>query len=994
MKSIFVSSTFRDMQFERDMLHTLVIPELNEFSTKYDQVLRFSDLRWGVNTLDMDDNESSRKVLSVCLNEIEKCKPYMIIFIGERYGWIPDEVLIKNAIEEKQYDLEDYENSVTALEIEYGALSKDSLPENCLFYFRNPLPLEDMDEEDRAIYSSESDYHSEKLNKLKNKIQRLAGDKVFYYDAIWDKKNKRLTGLEALADRIIEDVKALFVEEFGELQEEPWQCEELRSSFKFLDNINYISGREEFFNKIKRDFINTDKHLLLIEGASGSGRTSVISRLLYDDIISDILDGDDYEELSIIPIICGLRKSTSLADILAQICFGLEMYWDIDEHFKTDLNTDIVLQYSDYIEDLFDEYFSDGKKVLIIIDGLEKLKNHEILTNLTWLPRSIYDNLKIVITYNPELIKLSKDSVYAEYTVKKVIPALNQEEERILINDIAGSNGKEIPEEVVDALCKLNDMDKPIYYSLIVERLLMMDADDFAQIDRLGGGMNAIKRYMLDFVKSCPNSVKKAAKLVILEAAERIEPNLTKCVIPMLSITKYGLKETDLEQLCNMMNIEYNYLSLTRFLKYMKAFFAISSDGYIYILNEEIKNGLREEFDGNKKEYTEVLYKYTKNAPKNDPLYYYESLRIARELKDYVYILNFGYYFNENLLADFVFFDELRRSAYEVLGNGEFLEVTFEVFLKYANDSEYLFDSFGVERIYKFISLLNVCGITSFYNSFTNEEKYSMLCSAYKLLVETIKHEKDNDKQANLYNCLSIVAKQKAYMEEDILFDFDSAIVSYISVINAHCSYKNLSSNLNESEFYIRLAPSIINSMILISSCYVKLKNNKEAVKFYNKAIEFIDENLERLDKQVFVQKRDDIESIIISLEYLIYDSNLELYEASEESDCENIKDVFYLLEECMDIAKRAYDYAMREDITNVSERDRQVDKYRLAKAYRYIAYYYIKLQDAENSYNNIKKEVEILEELYSESESENLLKTIEHEKKQLVVLEEIMEEE
>ena len=40
MKSIFVSSTFRDMHEERDILHERVVPELNEYAAQYGESIK------------------------------------------------------------------------------------------------------------------------------------------------------------------------------------------------------------------------------------------------------------------------------------------------------------------------------------------------------------------------------------------------------------------------------------------------------------------------------------------------------------------------------------------------------------------------------------------------------------------------------------------------------------------------------------------------------------------------------------------------------------------------------------------------------------------------------------------------------------------------------------------------------------------------------------------------------------------------------------------
>lgn len=118
MISFFISSTFKDMQYERDILHTKVFPELNDIGKKYGQSVSFCDLRWGINTLEMSEKESTQKILKVCLNEIDKCHPYMIVILGDRYGWIPDDNSIKQAISERPfYSPQNQDISITELEV-------------------------------------------------------------------------------------------------------------------------------------------------------------------------------------------------------------------------------------------------------------------------------------------------------------------------------------------------------------------------------------------------------------------------------------------------------------------------------------------------------------------------------------------------------------------------------------------------------------------------------------------------------------------------------------------------------------------------------------------------------------------------------------------------------------------------------------------------------------------------------------------------------------
>jgi hypothetical protein len=154
IKRIFVSSTFKDMQLERDLLRDRVLPALNQFTEQYGLTVELVDLRWGVNTADMSEEESSYKVLRTCLDEIDRSRPIFVGFLGNRYGWVPKARDVASVTQSKQYPLDALDKSVTALEIEYGALRSVATP-RCLFYFREGLVLSNETEDIRKIYEDD-----------------------------------------------------------------------------------------------------------------------------------------------------------------------------------------------------------------------------------------------------------------------------------------------------------------------------------------------------------------------------------------------------------------------------------------------------------------------------------------------------------------------------------------------------------------------------------------------------------------------------------------------------------------------------------------------------------------------------------------------------------------------------------------------------------------------------------------------------------------------
>ena len=222
MQSIFVSSTFRDMQSERDMLHLDVLPALIERAHAYGESVDFIDLRWGVNTGDLEEEEGAKKVLDVCLDEIERANPYMLIFLGERYGWIPDLSLLTDAAARKEYALCQEPTSVTALEIEFGILSRPENIDRCIFCMREPMDLAKIPPEIREDYLAESDEHKHRLETLKARIKALPDANIIFYHADWDHEKNRVCGLDSLAKQL--------TEQFTQMLQKEWETKSKKCS--------------------------------------------------------------------------------------------------------------------------------------------------------------------------------------------------------------------------------------------------------------------------------------------------------------------------------------------------------------------------------------------------------------------------------------------------------------------------------------------------------------------------------------------------------------------------------------------------------------------------------------------------------------------------------------------------------------------------------------------------------------------------------------------
>ncbi|GAA4758266.1 DUF4062 domain-containing protein [Gordonia alkaliphila] len=127
---VFVSSTFRDFHVERDVLAGPVRERLDELVASLGVRVELIDLRWGVDTLGVSEDDAARRVLDVCLREVQRARPLFVGFVGDRFGFVPEvthaRAVAKSAGVPESQSVEGL--SVTALEFGFGLLW-DSAPD-------------------------------------------------------------------------------------------------------------------------------------------------------------------------------------------------------------------------------------------------------------------------------------------------------------------------------------------------------------------------------------------------------------------------------------------------------------------------------------------------------------------------------------------------------------------------------------------------------------------------------------------------------------------------------------------------------------------------------------------------------------------------------------------------------------------------------------------------------------------------------------------------
>ncbi|MBN3316831.1 TEP1 protein, partial [Atractosteus spatula] len=131
---VFISSTFRDMHGERDVLVRLIISELRRHAALYCLSVQEVELHWGVT----EEESSRQRMVEMCLSEV--CHSQLFVgILGERYGLVPTEISIPDQPQFDWLKTVPPGLSVTELEIrQFESLHPDSAKDRTFFYLQTP----------------------------------------------------------------------------------------------------------------------------------------------------------------------------------------------------------------------------------------------------------------------------------------------------------------------------------------------------------------------------------------------------------------------------------------------------------------------------------------------------------------------------------------------------------------------------------------------------------------------------------------------------------------------------------------------------------------------------------------------------------------------------------------------------------------------------------------------------------------------------------------
>lgn len=449
---VFISSTFRDLQEERDYLVRKIFPEIRSLCRDRGVTFTDVDLRWGIT-----EEEAERGgIIRICLDEIDRCRPYFLGILGQRYGWTPsrdDAAILADDFPEIAAAINDG-SSITEMEIVHGVLANPAMSGHAAFYFRDRTvtPDEFIDKDVAAIA---------KLRDLKDRI-RHSGFPV--------RENFRSPA--DLGSLITKDLRAVIDAVFP-LSEAPGPLEEERrahTAFALSRRLGYVAN-PDYQKKFDEWLAPPDGMLqpeektaggtpLVIRGETGMGKSSLLACLAeeYRAARPTALVVEHYVGAS--------RSSGSATSVMRHIVE------EICERFSI---ADEIPAKPELLERSFSNWLfraehlakESGIDVLIVVDAVNQLD--EAGRRLAWLPETIPAGIRLLVSTAPG--DCADRLAPRFWSTLEVVPIDTPETRRQIVERYLGGFRKTISSRQMERLTGDSKASSPLFLRVVAEEL-------------------------------------------------------------------------------------------------------------------------------------------------------------------------------------------------------------------------------------------------------------------------------------------------------------------------------------------------------------------------------------------------------------------------------------------------------------------------------------------------------------------------------------------
>jgi len=366
---VFVSSTFVDLFGEREYLVKRVFPEIRHICRERGLIFTEVDLRWGLTY----EDSSFGRVISTCLQEIDRCRPFFIGILGDRYGWIPEfQDIHKNAflMEEHRWLEEAVLEGSSLVEMEFNYAVLNSL---------EPMPGASFYILERPELGSKPRVEQDELSKQKLDILR---------NRIFNSKRpvRTFSNAKELGNLVREDLlRAIDVLHPAKNERHPLQRERrLHEAFSISRRQAYVARQETL--KRLTDHALGDEQPLIVHGASGLGKSALLAYW------SRFFAQRHPDKTVVAHFIGSVSSDTGHEGLLRRILMEIKDLLSIEDEVPNSV-AEMESALTGWLAKV------PEKKLILVIDALNQLEPRA--AGLEWLPQHLPTNVRIIFSTTP-----------------------------------------------------------------------------------------------------------------------------------------------------------------------------------------------------------------------------------------------------------------------------------------------------------------------------------------------------------------------------------------------------------------------------------------------------------------------------------------------------------------------------------------------------------------------------------------------------------------
>ena len=488
---IFISSTFNDMQEERDYILNNIYPRLRNIAQDNGLKLVFVDLRWGI----LDESD----VITTCFKEIDDSRPFFIGILGHRYGscakyqdvfnlpYLSDKTLWLERFKQG-YNNPNKEISYTELEFLYGFLEQTRKDLRVLLLSKAPCSFDDPN-----------------ITQFKARIQKDGRYPIHPY-----------SGKENLGKIIEKSIEKLISEIKPEIPTDQIEAELFRQNYLIEQHVSGFV-KSKAYNKLLDSFLSGfAKNHLFLYGEEGCGKTSFMANL----------NNDIKHKTKIKTLFCSLDfmvnpTCTQLVSVLDRLLSNF-----IDNSINS---SDLKIEAT--IVDVLKKkqlLLPPQKSIYIFVDAIDKLKEDDRF-QLYGIIREAPTNIRYILSYS------QRDNIL-NYNIPNQLqiefPPYSETEIEQVISSYLPLYGKELLD------LKKSEIANSVHSKNLFLLRLWLD-------DLLAYGYNEnLNQYITEVAQS--KSSQQFLEIIFSRYENAHDFNLVANILCTIAVCPYGISEYDL----------------------------------------------------------------------------------------------------------------------------------------------------------------------------------------------------------------------------------------------------------------------------------------------------------------------------------------------------------------------------------------------------------------------------------------------------------------